>query len=162
MHLKAFKRIILSRLLFFLEANSIFSPRQICLLPDGVLSIKFCFFLRPFRMGLTNPILALERFLVLSLFLKLSTLVWHHLAISRQVISAGLLSCFARWTRSFLSNTRAGMFFQNHKSLFFRLCQGIPQGLVFDPVLFSISINDLPAFLPSSVSCFLYADDLAI
>ena len=29
-------------------------------------------------------------------------------------------------------------------------------------MLFSLFINDLPAFLPSSVNCFLYADELAI
>ena len=32
----------------------------------------------------------------------------------------------------------------------------------FLAVLFSLFINDLSAFLPSSVSCSLYADDLAI
>ena len=54
------------------------------------------------------------------------------------------------------------MVFQNHKSRSFRVCQGVMQGSVLGPVLFSLFINDLPASLPSSVSCSLYADDLAI
>ena len=66
---KLFERIILSRLLFFLESNSIPSPHQ-----AGLHSIKFCTFLSPFRMGLTNPGRALGRFSLLSISRKLLTL----------------------------------------------------------------------------------------
>ena len=54
------------------------------------------------------------------------------------------------------------MVYQNHKSRSFRVRQGVPQGSVLGRVLFSLFINDLPASLPSSVSCSLYSDDLAI
>ena len=54
------------------------------------------------------------------------------------------------------------MVFQNHNSRSFRVRRGVPQESVLDPVLFSLFINDLQASLPSSVSCSLYADDLAI
>ena len=54
------------------------------------------------------------------------------------------------------------MVYQNHKSRSFRVRRGVPQGSVLGPVLFSLFINDLPASLPSSVSCSLYANDLAI
>ena len=54
------------------------------------------------------------------------------------------------------------MVFQNHKSRSFPVRRGALQGSVLGPVLFSFFINDLPASLPSSVSCSLYADDLAI
>ena len=71
---KPFKRIILSRLLFYLESNSISSPRQDVSKLDGVLLIKFCSFLNPFRMGLTNSGRALRLFLLRSTSLNLSTL----------------------------------------------------------------------------------------
>ena len=54
------------------------------------------------------------------------------------------------------------MVFQNHKSRSFRVRRGVPQGSVLGPVLLSLFINDLPASLPSSVSCSFYADNVAI
>ena len=54
------------------------------------------------------------------------------------------------------------MVYQNHKSRSFRVRRGVPRGSVLGPVLFSSFINDLPASLPSSVSCSLYADHLAM
>ena len=65
-------------------------------------------------------------------------------------------------TQSFLSDRRACVVYQNHKSRSFRVRRGVLQGSVLSPVLFSFFINDLPAALPSSISCSLYADDLAI
>ena len=72
---KLFERIILSRVLFFLESNSILSlPARPVSALDGLHSIKFCTFLSPFRMGLTNPGRALGRCCLLSISLKLLTL----------------------------------------------------------------------------------------
>ena len=94
-------------------------------------------------------------------FFKAFDSVWHP-ALFHKLISAGLPPCFARWTQSFLSDRCACVVYQNHKSRSFRVCQGVPQGSVLGPVLFSLIINDLLVSLPSSVSCSLYADDLAI
>ena len=111
-------------------------------------------------MGLTNPGRALGRSCLLSISRKLLT-VWHP-AIFHKLISASLPPCFARWTQSFLSDRRASVVYQNHKSRSFRVRRGVPQGSVLGPVLFSFFINDLPTSLLSSVSCSLYTDDLAI
>ena len=93
-------------------------------------------------------------------FSKAFDSVWHP-ALFHKLISAGLLPCFARWTQSFLSVRRACVVYQNHISRSFRVRRGVPQGSVLGPVLFSLFINDLPDSLPSSVSCSLYANDLA-
>ena len=94
-------------------------------------------------------------------FSKAFDFVWHS-ALFHELISAGLPPCFARWTQSFLSDRRACVVYQNHKNHFFRVRRGVPQGFVLGPVEFSLFINDLPAFLPPSISCSLYADNLAI
>ena len=53
------------------------------------------------------------------------------------------------------------MVYQNDKSRSFRVGRGVPQRSVLGPAVFSLLINDLSASLPSSVTCSLYADDLA-
>ena len=67
---KLFERIILSRLLFFLESNSILSPRQAGFRPGGSTLDQIPFL----RVGLTNPDRALVRSIPLFISLKLLTL----------------------------------------------------------------------------------------
>ena len=71
---KLFERIILSRLLFFLESNPLSLPARPVSALDGLHLVKFCTFLSPFRMGLTNPGRALGRSCLLSISPKLLTL----------------------------------------------------------------------------------------
>ena len=128
---------------------------------DGLHSIKFCTFSQSISNGFNKPRPGSQTILSTIDFSKAFDSVWHP-ALFHKLISAGLPPCFARWTQSFLSDRRACVVFQNHKSRSFRIRRGVLQGSVFGPVLFSFFINDLPASLPSFVSCSLYADDLAI
>ena len=112
-------------------------------------------------MGLTNPGRALGRSSLLSISRKLSTLSGIPPFSINSFRLASLFALLVGLNLSFL-NRRACVVYQNHKSRSFGVRRGVPQGAVLGSVLFSFFINDLPASLPSSVSCFLYADDLAI
>ena len=158
---KLFERIILSRLLFFLESNSIISPRQAGFRPERSTLDHILYLSQSISDGFNKPRPGSRTILSTIDFSKAFDSVWHP-TLFHKLISAGLPSCFARWTQSFLSDRRACVVYQNHKSRSFRVCRGVPQGSVLGPVLFSLFINDLPTSLLSSVSWSLYADDLAI
>ena len=158
---KMFERIILSRLLFFLESNFILSLRQAGFCPGRSTLDQVLYLSQSISDGFNKPRPGSRTILSTIDFSKAFDSVWHP-ALFHKLISAGLPFCFACWTQSFLSDRRACVIFQNHKSRFFRVRRGVPQGSVLGPVLFFLFISNLSASLPSSVSCSLYADDLAI
>ena len=108
---KLFEGIILFRLLFYLESNSILSPCQAGFHP-GRSTLNQILYLS--QMGLTNPGRALGRSCLILISLKLLT-VWHP-TLFHKLISADLPPCFTRWTQSFLCDRCACMVYQNHKS----------------------------------------------
>ena len=158
---KLFERIILFRLLFFLESNSILSPRQAGFRPGRSTLDQILYLSRSISNGFDKPRPGSRTILSTIDFAKAFDSVWHP-ALFHKLISAGFPPCFACWTKSFLFDRRTSVVYQNHKSRSFRVRRGVPQASVLGPVLVSLFINDLPVSLPSSVSCSLYADDLAI
>ena len=158
---KLFERIILSRLLFFLEYNSILYDHQAGLCP-GPSTIDQILFLSQSISNEFNKLRPGSRTILSTIdFYKSFDSVWHP-AFFHKLISPGLPPCFARWTQSFLSDRRACVDYQNHKNRSFRVRRDVPQESILGPALFSFFINDLPASLPSSDSCSLYTDNLAI
>ena len=134
---KLFERIILSRLLFFLESNSFLSPRQAGFCSGRSTLDQILYLSQSISDGFNKPRLGSQTILSTIDFSKACDSVWHP-ALFHKLISAGLPPCFARWTQSFLSDRRACVVFQNHKSCSFRVRRGVPQGSVLGPALFSL------------------------
>ena len=115
---KLFERIILSRLLFYLESNSILSPRQAGFRPERSTLDQILFLSRSISDGFSKPGPGSWTTLSTIDFSKAFNSVWYS-TLFHKLISAGLPPCFARWTQSVLSNRRACVVYQNHKCLFF-------------------------------------------
>ena len=156
-----FERIILSRLLFFLESNSILSFCQAGFRSEHSTLDQKVYLSQSISDEFNKPMPGSRTILSTLDFSKAFDSVWHP-ALFHKLISADLPPCFARWTQPFLSDRRACVVYQNHRSRSFRVRRDVPQESVLGPVLFSLFINDLPASLLSSVSCSLYADNFAI
>ena len=112
---KLFKRIILSRLLFFLESNSILSPRQTGFRLERSTLYQILYFSQSISNGFNKPRPDSRTIFSTIDFSKAYDSVWHPV-LFHKLISAGLPPCFASWTQFFLSDRRACVVFQNHKS----------------------------------------------
>ena len=111
---KLVERIILSRLLFFLESNSILSPRQAGFCPGRSALDQILYLSQSILDGFNKPRLGSRTILSAIDFSDAFDSVWHP-ALFHKLTSAGLPRCFARWIQSFLSDRHACKVFQNHK-----------------------------------------------
>ena len=107
---KLFERIILSRYLFFLESNSIFSPRQAGFRPGRSTPDQIPYLSQSNCDGF-NKLTPDSRTILSTIdFSKAFDSVWHP-ALFHKLISAGLSPCFARCAQSFRSDRRACVVF---------------------------------------------------
>ena len=148
---KLFERSILSNLLFFLESNSIFSPRQAGFRHGRSTLDQILYLSQSISDGFNKPRPGSRTILANIDFSKAFDFVWHP-ALFHKLILTGLPPCFARRTQSFLSDRRASVVFQNHKNRSF----GVRRGVRKDPFLalyfsfFSSMIFLLLCLLPSA------------
>ena len=112
---KMFERIILSCLLFFLKSNSILSPRQAGFRPGRSTLDQILYLSQSISDGFNKPRPGSRTILSTINFSKAFDSVWHP-GVFHKLTSAGLPPWFARWNQSFLSDRRASVVYQNHKS----------------------------------------------
>ena len=117
---------------FFLKSNSIFSPRQVGFRPGRYILDQNFYLSQSISDEFDKPKPGSQTISATIDFSKAFDPVWH-LAFSHKHISTGLLSCFARWTQSFLSDRRVCVVFQNHKTTFV-IVKSFEKSLRFAPV----------------------------
>ena len=106
---------ILSHLLFFPESNSILSPCLASFRPGRSTLDQILFLSQSISDGFNKRRLGSQTILATIDFSKAFDYVWNP-ALYHKLISAGLPSCFARWTKTFFSHRCACVVYQNHKS----------------------------------------------
>lgn len=78
----------------------------------------------------------------------------------------GFRGKFLNWVESFLKNRPQYVEMADEhetiRSSTSVISNGVPQGSVLGPLLFSIYMNDLPDFLESKAECVMYADDCSV
>ena len=134
---KLFECIILSCLLFFLESNSILSPRQAGFCPGRSTLDQILYLSQSISDGFNKPRPGSRTILFTIDFSKAFDSVWHP-ALYHKLISAGLPPCFACWTQSFLSDMHACVVYQIHKSRSFESVEVFRKDL-FLALYFSLS-----------------------
>ena len=113
---KLFERIILSRLLFFLESNSILSPCQAGFCPGWFTLDQILYLSQSILHGFNKPRPGSWTILSTIDFSRAFDSVWHP-ALYHKLISAGLPPYFARWSQSFLSDWALVWFFKITKAV---------------------------------------------
>ena len=94
--------------------------------------------------------------------------VWHT-GLLEKLRAADIRGSAHEWFVSFLSNRRQATSVDGSLSSFSTLHAGVPQGAILSPLLFSVYMNDIPSYSPSTASLTkppsatnLFADDTSL
>ena len=87
--------------------------------------------------------------------------VWRRALIAK-MFRLNIPKCIILWIREFLSDRTAKVRLNDTLSKVRNFRQGLPQGSVLAPILFTIWIQDLQAVIPPTSEAFVFADDLML
>lgn len=156
-HSKLFEKIMLERVRYWAETNSLVPIEQSGFRPGGLLPTRVLSIFQEVKNNLAAnvPVLA-----VYVDYQKAYDKVWHKglvVKLNRLGIPLELLKLIISW----LSDRRAYVLFGESKSKIFRIHVGLPQGSSLSPYLFIVYHSDLVTCLGAH-SSHIFADDLSV
>ena len=156
---KIMERMINNRLNWFLEKHALFSQHQSGF-RKGRRTVDHLIRLEnDINKGICNKECTLAIFLDIE---KAYDMVWKK-GIIINLAKLGVGSRYINWINSWLKNRKIQVKVNGHMSVLVNIDNGVPQGSVLSPTLFSIMVNSMnKCILPLGVDFSQYADDVAI
>jgi Reverse transcriptase (RNA-dependent DNA polymerase) len=153
---KLFERMILTRLIAFLDSRNFFSPFQSGFRKNhSTLDLIYRIIAR-IQDAFANRTHASIVFLDITAAFDR---VWH-VGLLYKLHHAGITGKAWRWLQAFLSNRQLRVVSNGSFSQWFNVSAGVPQGSILGPFLFLVFINDIPTL--SHTVMAIYADDVAV
>jgi Reverse transcriptase (RNA-dependent DNA polymerase)/Endonuclease-reverse transcriptase len=153
---KLFERMVLSRLVQFLDSRNFFSQFQSGFRKAHSTADLIYRLIDRIQCAITN------RSHVSVVFLDIASAfdrVWHA-GLLFKLHRAGIRGKAWRWLQAFLSNRQLRVVSKGCFSRWFDVSAGVPQGSILGPFLFLVFINDIPTLTHTVMA--IYADDVAV
>jgi hypothetical protein len=155
---KLMERMVLQRLLLYLQEHNVLSPNQSGFRKNFSTSDSLLFL----ECSIQETFLKNEYLVAVFLDIeKAYDTVWIH-GLLLKLHHLGLRGNLPVFISNFLQNRKIRVQIGNLQSEIFDMEFGVPQGSVLSPCLFSLMINDVFKECDSDISYSLYADDCAL
>ena len=155
---KLFEKIILNRLLYYCEKESIIPKHQAGFRKGRCASDHLV------KLSTTIKGQFARKKTLLATFFDIKSAydnVWHEKLLMK-LKSLGISGKMYSYIKSYLSDRSICARINNSYSSFKSVNCGIPQGSIIAPLLFSIILHDLPSLVSKNIQIVQYADDICI
>ena len=155
---KLMERMINTRLTWYLEKKQLISPTQAGFRQNRSTEDQVTYIAQEIEDAFQDKKHTLAVWIDLE---KAFDKVWRE-GLKLKMHQCGISGHMYKWICQYLTNRKARVQNQRHKSRKKTLKQGVPQGGVLSPTLFIIFINDILKDIPRWIHGAIYADDLVI